>query len=306
MNKIKRKDFNSLIDHPGTVCGLCITKDENILLINTKRFSQNEYWEFAGGILENDIDIQKELEREVLEETGYKVLSSEFMIEFNTSVGITNEKVYLFNCLVEKTMINKEFNVREISFNELSNLIEQKQIKDSKTIIGFSLMQKTVSKHQHIYSRILTTWSIQDNLLQMYRSIFLTSQSVIFSIAVYIGTTEKPFFIILLFLIGLYLLWFMDKLTHKRGYGIWYCQLHLMKIEKGDYFTHSNFFSDFNRFMQMNGKEMKQQLANDKTGKGKFDNNTRKKMEVLTFIFLTLWIALIIITFIIKYNKPVL
>lgn len=152
------------------------------------------------------------------------------------------------------------------------------------------------------YSNIISIWDIQDSLLQAYRTIFLTSQSVLFSISVFIATTNKPYYVFFIFPIGVYLLWLMYSLTRKRGYGVWYCQLQILNIENHSY-THRGFFlTEFKKFMQKTDSQKRQILMNDRIGKGLIIDNIRKRMDIqITAIFFVLWFALTIITFLIGY-----
>lgn len=291
---VQRRDFKNFINHPGTVCGICLTVNNKFILINTKRFNNDEYLEIPGGILEID-NPKKEIEREVYEEIGYVVTNSKLLKVFNTSVGITNEVVYLYFCDVRKTEITPEFETIEISFKEFSNLVNNGNIKDSKTLLAYEILKNKVDMENTTYSKIVSIWAIQDSLLQMYRSIFLTCQSVIFSITAIMVSQSKPaIFTVSLSALGIYLLWTMYRLNLKRSYAISYCQLHLIKLEKKQEFNHDHFFIEFNDFLQNKIQGMQDKLKKENIAAANFKHYTKKKIEMLSVVFLLLWIAVII------------
>jgi hypothetical protein len=79
---------------------------------------------------------------------------------------------------------------------------------------------------------LISMWGIQDALLQSYRSIFLTSQSILFGIIAVIAT-KYPILALLLSPIGfciVHKLW--KPICKGRGYDVWFFHLQLLYYEK--------------------------------------------------------------------------
>jgi len=298
---MKRKNIKELIRHNGTVCGICFDENDKIVLINSKRFGQDEYWEIPGGIVEENENPVNTIKREIREEIGCNVIELRELIRFNTSVGLTDEVVSLYKCRIDNHNVKSEYKLLRISIKELIRMVDNGEIMDVKTIQAANeLRNKYLKNFEKEYSEIISIWDIQDSLLQAYRTIFITSQSVLFSISVFISTSIKPYYIFFVFPMGLYLLWLMYKLTRKRGFGVWFCQLQILKIEKNSFYFTGKFLTEFKKFMQLSNKKKAIILKNDKIGKGLISDRTRKSMDFeISGIFLALWIALVVVTLLI-------
>jgi ADP-ribose pyrophosphatase YjhB (NUDIX family) len=74
-----------------------IVKDNEILLIHRLRDGQ-EYWSIPGGGIEENEDIETALNREVLEETGLRVINFDlaFKVNENHTSGVRTN--YFFRC----------------------------------------------------------------------------------------------------------------------------------------------------------------------------------------------------------------
>lgn len=298
---MNRKELTEIINHNGTVAGICLDKNDNVIVINTKRFGFAEFYEIPGGIIDEEESAESAIKREIKEETGFDIKNVKELSRFYTSVGITNELVTIFLCEIEESKASGEYDILRFSVEELKNLIESDKITDIKTIQAFNLLEKMSLKNSknldNEYSKILSIWSIQDSLLQSYRSIFLSSQSVLFSISVFIATSKEPLFMFFIFPIGLYLLYLMFKLTRKRGMGVWYCQLHILKIENNEYNQSKDFMTEFKEFMTAKYKKNRNEIENSNYSKILLKDSIRKSMDFkISIIFLILWLALSIVT----------
>jgi GDP-mannose pyrophosphatase NudK len=118
--------------------------------------SSGYVYEIPAGITEPGEDIVETLQRETLEETGYQIRNSELLITFFPSVGILDERIYLFLTIVEDSdKINagggldseKEYlDVLEFSPEEAFTLLETGQIIDGKTLIGIFYLKKLLEE----------------------------------------------------------------------------------------------------------------------------------------------------------------
>ncbi len=131
-----------------------------VILIEQFRYAASQVnhrkgWaiEIIAGIIEAGETAESTAAREALEEAGYSVTNLEFIMKYLTSIGVSNEMVYLYYAQVsEKDRIGKgggleqeseDIKVIEKTMTELSEGIATGQIMDSKTIIAAQwLMQK--------------------------------------------------------------------------------------------------------------------------------------------------------------------
>jgi len=143
-----------------------------------------------------------------------------------------------------------------------------------------------------IYDQLIAMWDIQDSLLQSYRNIFLTSQSIIFAIAVSVASGSKPYFSLFLLPIGIYLLWVWFTICQSRGYDIWFFQWQLLKFEKGKQIN-SKILTNFKEWQGLGIKKQRETLENDDLGELLLKSKVRVKMEsYLPCIFGILWLVL--------------
>jgi ADP-ribose pyrophosphatase len=128
------------VAHPGSVTIIPLFANGDIALIKNRRFAVNEIlWELPAGTLEPGEDPAEAAGRELLEETGYESSKVEFLFQFFTSPGISNEamRVYLAQELVHKAQDldeSEEIEVVRVSSQEALKMIEENKIKDGKTI----------------------------------------------------------------------------------------------------------------------------------------------------------------------------
>ncbi|MFT3796502.1 NUDIX hydrolase [Flavobacterium sp.] len=311
ITKIERENFNGYIIHPGSVCALCVT-DNDVILINSRRNNKSYHLELPGGVIEKSESPLQALEREIKEEIGFSVIENEFIGKYTTSAGITNELVYIFICKVEKTSksSSSEFEPISMTLKTLINEVSLRNIEDFRVIIAANHMKEKISKTEEkneIYSRLISLWSVQESLLQTYRSLFLTTQSILFSIAVFIATTKKPYFSMLLFPIGIYLLFFGFRITKKRGFGVWYCILHLHKLDKNLNFNTNSLTIDLHNFMELSYKQKIEYFQSDEVGKSMLDDKTRRGMDYrITYLFILLWLLLLISIIFINYLPEII
>ena len=83
------------------------------------------------------------------------------------------------------------------------------------------------------YERLIYFATLQDSLLQSYRSLFLNSQSVLFAIAVFVASGERPLFVIFLMPIALYVIYIWIDITRHRGSDVWFFHRRLLWADHG-------------------------------------------------------------------------
>lgn len=141
----KKYSKREIVEHPGGVGIVPITEDNSIVLVKQYRKAVNRMlYEIPAGKLEVNEEPRETAIRELQEETGYKANELKYLLEFYTSPGYCNEKIYLFlaSGLVEgeSSPDNGEFiEQQKFNINELLKMIDRGEILDSKTIIGINM-----------------------------------------------------------------------------------------------------------------------------------------------------------------------
>jgi len=144
-------------------------------------------------------------------------------------------------------------------------------------------------------------WSIQDSLLQAYRSIFITAESVVFAIAAAI-TTLNPRSVIALSVLGIVLLWMWNIVCRNRAVDVSFIQWLLARAEEGsDVSAPLTHFKDFQagKIITVAGRSVWRQVKRDQQGQvndqpfvSMTKSPTRRWMEVyLPMVFLILWLS---------------
>ncbi len=83
--------------HVKNSVAVLVKKGEHFIFIKQYRHSVNkEVLEIPGGAIEDDEDPLSAAKREVLEEIGYQIKMIEFLGSFYPTVGISDEKCFLF------------------------------------------------------------------------------------------------------------------------------------------------------------------------------------------------------------------
>lgn len=155
---------------------------------------------------------------------------------------------------------------------------------------------------------LLTLWSIQDSLLQTYRTIFLTGESIILSIAaviislnsnaqfIFFKFSDNDLIFIALLLIGGIILYFWLITSRNRGFDVSYVQSKIIEIENGNEETNKPILekgtlTDFKNW-QNKGHDFKKQYL---IGREFPRSKSRKIMEVhLPLAFALVWIWLLL------------
>lgn len=136
-----------VINHPGAVAVIAMTKEGKLLLVRQFRKPlEQSIVEIPAGKLEKDEDPLECAKRELEEETGYKSLDLTYVTSFYTSPGFANEIIHIyFTDKLEKgcaSLDDDEFVlVEEITLDEAIQLQKEKQIYDAKTVFAIQYLQ---------------------------------------------------------------------------------------------------------------------------------------------------------------------
>ena len=138
----KKYSKREIVEHPGAVAIAALTDDNEIILVKQYRKAvEKELVEIPAGMLEISEEPREAAVRELKEETGFSADKMEYICEFYTSPGFTNEKLYLFLATGlkegESHPENDEYiDVLKFKLDNLVDMVWKGQILDSKTIIG--------------------------------------------------------------------------------------------------------------------------------------------------------------------------
>ncbi|WP_026689392.1 NUDIX hydrolase [Alteribacter aurantiacus] len=137
-----KESKREIINHPGAVAVLAVTKENKIVLVNQYRKAlEKTIAEIPAGKLETGEDPSLCAIRELEEETGYRAHSVKKIASFYTSPGFADEIVYLFEAehLSEGKVQTDEdefVELIEVTVEEALDMIKSEAIHDAKTILA--------------------------------------------------------------------------------------------------------------------------------------------------------------------------
>ena len=142
----KKYSKREIIEHPNGVAIIPIVEDSLIMVKQYRKAVDKVMLELPAGLLEVNEEPKEAALRELKEETGYESEKVKYIMEFYTSPGYCNEKIYLFLATNLKEGVAMpepgESVVHEkYSIEELAKMVSRGEIVDSKTIIGINIAQ---------------------------------------------------------------------------------------------------------------------------------------------------------------------
>lgn len=135
--KIKTTDYATVF---------CITKENKVVLVKQYRYAFESFsWECPGGILEPGESPEDSAKREVLEETGYRVLKIKQVLKSHPNAYST-AWAYTFLATVErfgeqKLDDNEFISVNEFSVNEIPDLINGEKMVHNPSLTCWFMAQ---------------------------------------------------------------------------------------------------------------------------------------------------------------------
>ncbi len=119
---------------------LAIDSNGMVIMVEQDRGSFGKVLEVPAGKVEQGENPLETALRELEEETGYRGLECNHLISYYPSVGYTTEVIH---CYVTKKLVSghqrlddgEKVTVKLIPFNQLVEMIDTGEIKDSKTIM---------------------------------------------------------------------------------------------------------------------------------------------------------------------------
>lgn len=150
----KKYSKREIIEHPGAVGILPITDDGSMILVRQFRKAvEKNLLEIPAGKIEIYEEPKETALRELSEETGYTPQKMEYLFEFYTSPGFSDEKIYLFLATDllkgEANPENDEYiEIEKIKIEDLVDMVKKGKINDSKTIIGIYFAEKYMNQNK--------------------------------------------------------------------------------------------------------------------------------------------------------------
>lgn len=144
----KKYSKREIVEHPGGVAIVAITKDKDLVMVKQYRKAIEDFiLEIPAGKLEVNEEPRETAIRELREETGYEAKKLTYISEFYTSPGYCNEKIHIFLAedLIEvsPTPDIGEFIEKDIiPLEDLLKMLDRGEIMDSKTIIGIFIAKQ--------------------------------------------------------------------------------------------------------------------------------------------------------------------
>ena len=134
-----KKGVREVIRHPGAVCVLPVTDNNEVIFVNQFRYAFNKVTlEVPAGKLEKGEDPLDAALRELSEETGLSAENITFMGELYTTPALIDEVIYMYLATGltqgEQHPDEDEFiNSFKMPFDEAIEMVMSGEIKDSKT-----------------------------------------------------------------------------------------------------------------------------------------------------------------------------
>jgi ADP-ribose pyrophosphatase len=138
----------SVVRHPGSAVMMAVDDKKRVLLVRQYRLPAGKYlWELPAGKLDDGEKPLQAAKRELAEETGYQARKWSKLATFYPSPGYVEERmtVFLATDLTagEPTPMDDErIECQWFKRKDLAKMIDDGEIQDAKTIVGFLLWQR--------------------------------------------------------------------------------------------------------------------------------------------------------------------
>ena len=129
-----------VVDHRGAVFIVPMLDHQTVILIRNRReVVEQTLWEIPAGTLEEGESPIFCAGRELVEETGYEAKQITPLLDFYTSPGFCNEKLYGFvakdlTYIGQNLDETEEIEVVPVAFAKALEMIKNQEIVDAKTI----------------------------------------------------------------------------------------------------------------------------------------------------------------------------
>jgi ADP-ribose pyrophosphatase len=131
-----------IIRHPGGAVAMAVDAQQRICLLRQYRYAAGGWiWEFPGGRIEPGESALSSAQRELREEAGVEAKQWQAVIDFYSTPGFCDERLYLFLAsdlqqVASATEADEVLEVHWLDRYETRELMQAGEIKDAKTLIG--------------------------------------------------------------------------------------------------------------------------------------------------------------------------
>lgn len=148
--------------------------------------------------------------------------------------------------------------------------------------------------------QLMTLWGIQESLLQSYRSLFISAQSIVVGFAAAITPTHSPVISIALISLGLYILHLWLSVCRSRSHCVSFVQWLIQQSENGEQMESPLCsFKEFQRSGMYKGAHVKSAPLFLEDA----NSVTRRRMDHhLPWVFLMLWLFLALYLLVDQYR----
>lgn len=139
--------YREWVKHPGASAVIPVTSKGEIILVRQYRYPIGEVTlEIPAGKLDKEQEDPLECaKRELSEETGYTAKNYKFLTKLATTVGFSNEVIYIYAAegleLGEQHPDEDEFiNVVKVSMEEAMEMVADGRICDGKSVVAILML----------------------------------------------------------------------------------------------------------------------------------------------------------------------
>ena len=142
--------YREIVEHSGGAVIIAVTDEKKMVMIRQFRKPADKVmFEVPAGKIDPGEDPMEAAVRELREETGYTASSVKYLCRFYTSVGFSEEVLYLY--LMEGLTAgetdfdeNEAIDMEEWSIEDLHDMVMRGEIDDAKTIIAIQYARELV------------------------------------------------------------------------------------------------------------------------------------------------------------------
>lgn len=143
---VKGEAYREIVEHNGAVAMVALTDEGNVVLVRQYRYACGEaVLEIPAGKIDRDENSPVlAAVRELREETGYTAENVQLLGKINTSVGYSEEVIYIY-AMTGLTAGEQELDedealdVIEYPFNEIYEMAEMGELIDAKTVAALMM-----------------------------------------------------------------------------------------------------------------------------------------------------------------------
>ena len=144
-----------IVEHNGGVTLAAVTNDNKMVMVKQfRKAAEKAVLEAPAGKREKNEEAMETAIRELKEETGYTASDVTLLTKFYSSVGYSEEIIYIYLCkglVPGETQFddNEAIEIIEYDLDELYEMVMRGEIEDAKTIIAILMTKIQLSVTIH-------------------------------------------------------------------------------------------------------------------------------------------------------------